>query len=142
MMLENNFHIGRSLYVDQVLRWLRFFPPEQFHFVISEEFEQASQTAIASTFEFLGVDPSKINTKPLQFRHHVRDYPFSEYYLEDESLGHMDEERRRRCLRHLQDMEDRLYTFFAPFNEYLFDVLARAGHTDIVPRLRRTFQRQ
>jgi hypothetical protein len=47
---------ARGFYLQQLQRWLEFFPREQLHVLLMEEFQQDPQQALQSIFHFLGVD--------------------------------------------------------------------------------------
>ena len=50
-------YVWRSSYAEQVDRWFRLFPREQFHFVSTEELESQPQTTLDAVYEFLELPP-------------------------------------------------------------------------------------
>lgn len=53
--------IQRSLYKGQIERLLKFFPVEQTHFILFEEFVRDMPGTVSGVCDFLGVSPSGIN---------------------------------------------------------------------------------
>jgi hypothetical protein len=55
---EHDNAIGRSLYHEQIQRYLQFFPREQMMFLLFEEFTKSPVSAMPKVFEFIGIDPA------------------------------------------------------------------------------------
>lgn len=124
-LLENNYHIGRSLYVDHFENWLKFYRPDKIKVLSSEELDEDPISALSSIFDFLGVDKKTINIQPLSYKHHVRQYAVD--------LG------SERVQRRLRLVTDKLADLFKPFNERLFDLLDRIGQEQVSQHLRESF---
>jgi hypothetical protein len=58
-------YFKRSVYVDQVERYLEFFPMSQMHFIIFEEFVKNPEESLKELSIFLGITPAKFTQKPL-----------------------------------------------------------------------------
>jgi hypothetical protein len=65
-------YASRSLYADQLERWLEFFPREQVFVVTTEEFGACPEETYASVLAFLGAPPHSLPDYPRVFD---RDYP-------------------------------------------------------------------
>ena len=57
-------YFKRSVYADQVERYLEFFPMSQMHFIIFEEFVKNPEEGLKELSEFLGITPAKFTQKP------------------------------------------------------------------------------
>lgn len=55
---EHFSYVGKSVYVDQVRRYLKVFPREQVMIIQSERFFRETPTVVREVFDFLGIDPS------------------------------------------------------------------------------------
>lgn len=58
-------YFRRSVYVDQIERYLKFFPIEQMHFIIFEEFIKDPEKGLKDLSNFLQITPAKFTQKPL-----------------------------------------------------------------------------
>lgn len=58
-------YFRRSVYADQVERFLEYFPKEQMHVIIFEEFVADPEKGLKELSEFLGITPAKFTQKPL-----------------------------------------------------------------------------
>lgn len=58
-------YFRRSVYADQIERYLEFFPISQMHFIIFEEFVKNPEESLKELSFFLGITPSKFTQKPL-----------------------------------------------------------------------------
>lgn len=58
-------YFKRSVYADQVERYLEFFPMSQMHFIIFEEFVKKPEESLKALSFFLGITPAKFTQKPL-----------------------------------------------------------------------------
>lgn len=116
--LEDQFHLGRGLYADQIMNWFHHFPPKQFLFLSSEAYEQDPAQALHQFLDFMTLDTRLLNASALKEKYHVR------HYVHDGDLGEVDVD-----LKHFFDYE----------NEKLFNLLGRTGHSYAVPHLRHSF---
>jgi hypothetical protein len=93
-------YLGRSLYIDQIESWLKFFPREQLLIFDYGEFSRDTRGILEKVFTFLDVPMSL--------------YPFPKRYSIYESGDYtpMNPETRRD-----------LVEFFRPYNERLYDFL-------------------
>lgn len=55
---RNTVYLEQGFYVDQIKRFLRFFPKEQMFVIISEEFKKDKQETLKDVLEFLDVSSS------------------------------------------------------------------------------------
>ena len=125
-LLENSFHVGRSLYVDQIENWLQWFPADQILVLPSQEFSTDPVPSLRRLFNFLGVTPEKFNTGPLTYKHHVRQYAVNS--------------ASETVLKRLRQVTERLGDLFRPFNARLYSLLNRIGQEDVSRQLRETFE--
>ena len=58
-------YFKRSVYADQVERYLEYFSMSQMHFIIFEEFIKNPEEGLQSLSEFLNITPTKFSQKPL-----------------------------------------------------------------------------
>ena len=58
-------YFKRSVYVEQVERFLEFFPMSQMHFIFFEEFIKHPEKGLNELSEFLAIVPAKFTEKPL-----------------------------------------------------------------------------
>lgn len=57
-------YLSRGLYLEQLHRWMKLFPKEQFLILSSEEFWENPDRALTDVFEFLHLHPLKLETYP------------------------------------------------------------------------------
>jgi len=57
---RNFSYLSRGIYVDQLERWMKYFPKEQFLIIKTEEFNEDPQGALNRTFEFVGVSKFRV----------------------------------------------------------------------------------
>lgn len=63
---RNRSYLSRGIYVDQLERWMKYFPKEQFLIIKTEEFKEDSQGILNRIFNFVGVSEFKVeNLKKL-----------------------------------------------------------------------------
>jgi hypothetical protein len=63
---RNFSYISRSLYFQQISYWLKYFPPEQIHYIKSEELFANPGPVYSSLCQFLGIsDFKKVKFEPL-----------------------------------------------------------------------------
>ena len=103
-------YVFRSLYHDQIHRWLRLFPREQLMIIQSERFFENSADTMNAVAEFLGIEPFEFhNAKQLQRRWDAgaRNKP-----REPQDYAALD-----------NDTRSLLVEFFAPYNEQLYRLI-------------------
>lgn len=89
-------YLARGIYVDQLDRWMRCFPPEQFLVIRSEDFYANPQAILSETLRFLGVSDYKLQG--------YRRYQSAEY-------AGMDSAVRQRLREYFAPHNQRLYKF-------------------------------
>jgi Sulfotransferase domain len=103
-----NGYVSRSIYVDQLLHWSKFFPREQLLVLRSEDFFEDPQETLKRAFDFLGLPEWELQTpEPRDKVKHKRNKRNKGTYEQ-----RMDPATRRR-----------LEEFFAPHNKRLYDFL-------------------
>lgn len=95
-------YLFSGVYIDQLMRWLKFFPREQMLILVSEDFFKNPSTALYSVCEFLDL--------PRMPRRTAQEYERINYvpYLPIEPK-----------------MRQRLVEYFKPHNRRLYDFLGR-----------------
>jgi sulfotransferase family protein len=101
--------LARSLYADQLERWLRYFPREQFLILRSEDFYADPAAALKQALAFLGVP---VHGLPVR-AHYVR---FAGYATPAESGGAQPIDPA---------LGERLRAYFAPHNRHLYEIIGR-----------------
>jgi hypothetical protein len=75
-LLLNPYSIlNRSLYLNQIQGYLRYFAKAQIKFVVFEEFLQNKQAVLRELCEFIGVDGSALPTAAVQIHENKTTYP-------------------------------------------------------------------
>jgi hypothetical protein len=97
-----NSYLARGIYVDQLQRWMNYFPKEQFFIIKSEDFYATPDRKLREIFLFLGL-PDGACVQQQEYKQ------FNRY-----SQGQMEPEMRKRLL-----------TYFEPHNERLSTLLGR-----------------
>lgn len=102
-------YLGRSIYINQIENWLRFFPREQLLIIDYQEFSTDTRGVLERIFTFLELP--------------VSIYPFPEHYPKYENFDYepMKVETRRE-----------LVEFFRPYNQRLYDLLGVDFGWDVV----------
>ena len=59
---ERYSYVARGEYASQLERWLARYPREQLHVVVSEEMFADPGKSVAALFEFLGLEPIKLDS--------------------------------------------------------------------------------
>jgi hypothetical protein len=108
-LIEDRFLLGRGIYIDQIMNWLRFYPANKLLVLSSSELNLKPTHELAHLFKFLEVDPEKANYSPVSYHHHVREYPWKDKP------------------RELLEVEEKLRYFFMPFNEHLLEWMSNEG---------------
>ena len=57
---RNRSYLSRGIYVDQLERWMKYFPKEKFLIIRTEEFNEDSQGVLNRIFNFVGVSEFKV----------------------------------------------------------------------------------
>lgn len=94
-------YLLRGIYVDQLQRWMRLFPREQFLILKSEEFYADPTITLKQVVDFLNIPTSESILRKNQYKPY-----YANYYSE------MDTALRKR-----------LIAFFEPYNARLYDFL-------------------
>jgi Sulfotransferase domain len=104
-------YLSRGIYIDQLERWTKFFPKENFLILKSEDFYHDASQVLANVLDFLGLP------KWAPRRYEVFKAPFMKEYrmYEDGVYPGMDPNTR-----------DRLIDYFAQHNRRLFEFLGRS----------------
>ena len=127
-------YFKRSVYVDQVNRYLQFFPTEQMHFIIFEDFVNNPERGLVELSQFLEIVPAEFTQKPLVSNKGYR--PFSipaEYYARKffgYGLVHKIVHNINKLLGSKYTpidpkLEETLYDKFRPYNDQLSNVLSK-----------------
>ncbi|MEJ2437361.1 MAG: sulfotransferase [Sulfurovaceae bacterium] len=61
--IENDLYIERSLYAQQIKRYMDIFPKENIMIVFQEDFNRDTQKIMDEIFDFLDLDSIKIDIK-------------------------------------------------------------------------------
>ena len=101
--LEDHSHVYRSVYVDQLEKWIRQYGARNIRIWSSEEFRRDPESHMQQLLDWFGFEHSKSNLSSLQDQHHTRKY------IADIP----------------PDVRERLSKFFAPHNKRLFSLLKR-----------------
>jgi len=104
-------YVFRSIYHDQLWRWLQLFPREQIKIIQAEFFMKNRQTVMQDVCQFLGLEP----------------YDFSEEELAHTWGGGASNHENPGDYAAMDDKtRELLRSFFAPHNEKLFDLIGTA----------------
>lgn len=94
-------YLTRSIYIDQLQRWMSLFPREQFLILKSEEFYAAPAVSLKQVLDFLSVPVSELHLRKIEYK----PYNNNHYAAIDRAL------------------RKRLIAFFEPYNAHLYDYL-------------------
>lgn len=61
--IENEHHLARGIYADQLLNWLRFYPSDRMLVVSSEELDGDAVRGMRLVMDFLGVDSRRMDAR-------------------------------------------------------------------------------
>ena len=122
LLLENDAHLARGIYVDQLENWMRFYGPDRFLVLSSEDFEANPLESMHRVSDFLQIDQDDWKPQAFGYRHHVREYPIR------------DPER----IQNLPVIRE-LRRFYATHNQRLFQLLRSTGHESSLPSLEKYF---
>ena len=95
-----NCYLMRSMYVDQLQRWMRLFPKEQFLILKSEEFYADPVSTLKQVLNFLAIPVSESQ---------LRKNDYKPYYAN--SYEQIDSASRKRLLAFFEPHNARLYDF-------------------------------
>jgi hypothetical protein len=104
---DDSEYISRSIYVEHLLRWTKFFPREQLLVLKSEEFFEDPKETLQRAFDFLGLPEWELKALEVRKKPKKRDKRNPGAYE-----GGMDPATRRR-----------LEEYFEPHNRRLYDYL-------------------
>lgn len=109
-------YISRGIYIEQLKRWLRFFPPEQLLYLNSTDLFTSPQRIVMQVIQFLQLDADKLPQG--QFLQ----YNQSKFDEQTTTMPHT--------------IKTELINFYFPFNQQLahqfnFDLSGWTGHEDI-----------
>jgi hypothetical protein len=90
-------YLARGVYIDQLKRWLEYFPKEQLLILQSEDFFRDPEGNFVKTLQFLGLPEYKLMS--------YKKFNASQYSLMDKS------------------MREYLINYFIPYNESLYELL-------------------
>ena len=90
-------YLARGVYIDQIKRWLEYFPKEQFLILQSEDFFRDPAGNFVKTLQFLGLPEYKLMS--------YEKFNASQYSFMDKS------------------MREYLINYFRPYNESLYELL-------------------
>lgn len=97
-------YLARGVYVEQIRRWLKYFPREQIHIVSSRDLKEKPIETMNGLFAFLGLPDHPVGYPDLDNRF---DYPRMDPHLREE-----------------------LSAYFRPYNQELENLLGRKFHWD------------
>lgn len=60
---ENHSYLAQGRYLDMLPRWFKFFPREQIHIALSEEFYADPDRQVNEVWKFLGLPPSRLRSR-------------------------------------------------------------------------------
>lgn len=125
-------YFKRSVYADQVERYLEFFPMSQMHFIIFEEFVKNPEEGLKELSEFLGITPAKFTQKPLVSNKGYKPLCIPAEYYARQWFGYGLVHKIVHNINKLfgskytpidEELEDFLYTRFKPENDRLEKLL-------------------
>jgi len=96
---ESFGYLKRSIYVEQLERWFRYFDREKIEIIKSERFYQNTSKVVKELLEFLDIAPLDLG-------------PYEKYYGLD--YPEMSDK-----------MRERLKEYYEPYNEKLYDLIGR-----------------
>lgn len=93
-----------GLYGEQMERWLKYFPLEQFKIIKSEDFFENPQKIINEVFDFLGIE-----RHPVKIKHWLKTIESNKRTLGVERYSILDEETRQMLYEYYEDSNRLLY---------------------------------
>ena len=127
-------YFKRSVYADQVERYLQYFSMDQMHFIIFEEFVKNPEKGLNDLSEFLGITPTKFTQKPLVSNKGYKPLCIpAEYYarqwfgygLVHKIVHNINKWLGAKYTPICKDLENGLYLRFKPENKRLESLLGR-----------------
>lgn len=119
-------YIKRSIYIYQIDRWLNYFSKSQMLILSSDEYFQEPASALSKVYDFLGI--------PYIFPSWIRNNEVSSYKLWSNKITNifnrhnlsklgLTRKINYRPYKHslTEDQKTRLFEYFIPFNEMLFN---------------------
>jgi len=125
-------YFKRSVYADQVERYLEYFPMSQMHFIIFEEFVRNPEENLKELSNFLGITPAKFTQKPLVSNKGYKPFCIPAEYYARQWFGYGLVHKIVHNLNKLfgskytpidKDLESSLYKRFIPQNQRLGKLL-------------------
>jgi len=125
-------YFKRSVYADQVERYLEYFPMSQMHFIIFEEFVRNPEENLKELSNFLGITPAKFTQKPLVSNKGYKPFCIPAEYYARQWFGYGWVHKIVHNLNKLfgskytpidKDLEASLYKRFIPQNQRLEKLL-------------------
>ncbi len=93
-------YLARGIYVDQLERWMNYFPKEQFFIIKSEDFYATPERQLKEIFRFLGLSDGVS----------VQQQEYKSFNSSTYSRPKMEPEIRNRLLSYFEPYNERLYT--------------------------------
>ena len=110
--LRHYSYLTRGIYVDQLQRWMDYFPREQFLILKSEDLYSDPAAIVRQTLEFLAVPDSATRIEHQEFKQ----------YREPNKKGYQNDQKPPRMSL---EMRKRLIEYFKPHNARLYALLGR-----------------
>lgn len=105
-------YLTRGIYVDQLQRWLQYFPKEQLLLLKSEDLYSNPAKVMRQTFEFLEVPSDDYSCKPKKYKQYR--LPVKKGYKIKDSPPKMN-----------SDLRQQLIEYFRPHNQRLKELVGR-----------------
>lgn len=128
-------YLKRSIYSDQIRRFLKFFPMKNMHFIIFEEFIKDPQKELQKLYFFLNIPYAKKSNEPNQTIKANKSYlPFSiniQYYSRRlfgrskifQIINYFNCLYPSRKPQIKEDIKDELYNYFIEYNKELNNLI-------------------
>ncbi|HET9919099.1 MAG TPA: sulfotransferase domain-containing protein [Ktedonobacteraceae bacterium] len=110
--LRHYSYLTRGIYVDQIQRWMNFFPREQFLILKSEDLYGNPTAIVKQALEFLGLPESAARAGSQEFKQ----------YREPNKKGYQNEQKPPKLK---PEVRTRLVEYFKPHNARLYKFLDR-----------------
>ena len=127
-------YFKRSIYVEQIERFKEFFPIDQMHFIIFEEFITNPELGLNTLSDFLGIIPADFTQKPLVSNKGYKPLCIpAEYYarqwfgygLIHKTVHNLNKWLGAKYTPIDKDLESILYSKFIPHNKMLAKILGK-----------------
>jgi hypothetical protein len=99
-------HLERGIYIDQLQRWMEYFPKEQLLVLRSEDLYKDPAAVMKQTLEFLGVVSGNLQKEYKNYRR-----PSQKGYRNKEVPPKMDPEIRKYLVDYFEPHNQRLYNY-------------------------------